>query len=1028
MLWAGDFNTTVVASPFLSLIRTLDLWRISPDVSTTKGRASTTSGKAPIDHVLCNSPLLDLAITCACCEHEAISDHLPLSGKFAVLAADRHTQSWKWPRFMDLSATDTIDIGWDFEGSTYVEWSEAAVTWLASTYSTSRVSKTCIGSGQAHGHRRSTQSQEYKCIRKVRGTIARLEKGFVPHLWDCMCAALIQLGSPLPCSLDDARNSVTSLARDMYDRLQKQALAAWRSRVKAWHAQSKQLYKYLRNEEPAKCTAILLENGRLTMVPTQIEACLESFWGGLETWPNPLALHDAIEAVDDIYSLFIPTFPFRADVSAQAILVQLKRMRRTAAGPDGWNREELRALPQQAWTDLLELLRRSPTALSNSVLSLFKRVPIIKDPSVPPSPDNFRPIDVFSQVLRLITSAQVAALRPWLQKVLHRSQFASDRGAVAAVGQLNTVAESVLHGTREVWAFTADFAKLYNTLSPEVAAKAAEVFGLNLQSTPWLIEPLLVARGCWRLPKDSVSPFRSHQRGLPQGLASSVVLSELIVALFLWRTHNIVSITTICYVDDLTVVAESRQNLEKAYDLLIDFTRHLSISLAATKTKLWGSYPTQLEEIANRRGIQHTHVLCALGLQWPLRFGVSPTYPKELKRHAMCRERLRRLAHLPASIATKAQAVVTGCLSLITYSVVPESKHASGLRISVRHALNQPYGSPEVLFHSLNKSSCDPLYFWILACCRMLCVWLKSYSMPSLATLRSKRALQGRVTAFLRWAKRAGWILRASSLEVPQGGVIHLDRTWGEVRDELKAAYRRGAAHSLTVRRPALYEDLRDWNVKQHRKMLLSLDPHSATLLMRVWMGAAMTAAHAHTVGKSETPFCQCSEVRETVHHIVFQCPLRPPCPPNLLPWAERPAHQSHAFLCPLSCPKDVARTWQLVCKRAISLLSLHATVDAPIDWRGHIVHADSTGEYTYCINCLATRKSCDAKHIAAKPCPGCIWGGELVEGTYFLHHGHVLRMVFRPWKRAARRPALQCMKCAFWNWPSYRIGRECDG
>ena len=93
----------------------------------------------------------------------------------------------------------------------------------------------------------------------------------------------------------------------------------------------------------------------------------------------------------------------------------------------------------------------------------------------------------------------------------------------------------------------------------------------------------------------------------------------------------------------------------------------------------------------------------------------------------MCRERLKRLAHLPANLTTKVQVVVTGCLSQFAYAVLPEPKHASGLRISVRHALNQAHGAPEVLFHVLTEKSCDPLCTWIVACCRLLARWLKEH-------------------------------------------------------------------------------------------------------------------------------------------------------------------------------------------------------------------------------------------------------------------------------------------------------------
>ena len=347
-----------------------------------------------------------------------------------------------------------------------------------------------------------------------------------------------------------------------------------------------------------------------------------------------------------------------------------------------------------------------------------------------------RQFQTFSQLLRLVTSAQIASIRPWLQQVLHKSQFASHKGATVAVAELNVIAESVLHGISEVWAFTADFAKLYNTLSCSVAESIAWFAGLDTNSTPWLVYPVSVSKGCWRMPNNVAVPFRNHERGMPQGLATSVVLSELCIAAFLWRLHNILCVQTICYVDDLTVIPKCSRDLSRAYDLLVQFAAGFSLSLAAAKTRFSGSYPTQLLALARQKGVEHTDVVSALGLQWTLRAGVSNPHTKEMARISSCRERLRRLAHLPANLSVKVQALVTGCLSLLLYSVITESKHVTGLRVSVRHALNQSYGAPECVFHCLCNTSADPLFTWVMACSRMLATWVSHIPILTLAMMK----------------------------------------------------------------------------------------------------------------------------------------------------------------------------------------------------------------------------------------------------------------------------------------------------
>ena len=69
-----------------------------------------------------------------------------------------------------------------------------------------------------------------------------------------------------------------------------------------------------------------------------------------------------------------------------------------------------------------------------------------------------------------------------------------------------------------------------------------------------------------------------------------------------------------------------------------------------------------------------------LGGQWVVNRGKIHESEMEMKRYDNAKERLARLTYLPSPIIIKAEAISTGCLSLIDY--VP------------RKALHQPAGSP----------------------------------------------------------------------------------------------------------------------------------------------------------------------------------------------------------------------------------------------------------------------------------------------------------------------------------------------
>ena len=187
-----------------------------------------------------------------------------------------------------------------------------------------------------------------------------------------------------------------------------------------------------------------------------------------------------------------------------------------------------------------------------------------------------------------------------------------------------------------------------------------------------------------------------------------------------------------------------------------------------------------------------------------------------------------------------------------------------------------------------------------------------------------------------------------------------------------------------------------------------------------------MTAAHAYTIGKAESPACQCGAEVESVRHLIFECPLRGPCPVEILSWKDRPRCFSMACLCPLKADRHEVSLWRLLCRRAIHVLSTTVSATPDIDWKGHIPLPDVTGQQVYCIRCLVSRKALDAKHIAAKPCVGDAWGAPVCEGDYVVSRGHCFRLVFRPWKNNVRRPSLACAKCLCWQWPAYSAARAC--
>ena len=105
-------------------------------------------------------------------------------------------------------------------------------------------------------------------------------------------------------------------------------------------------------------------------------------------------------------------------------------MKPTSPGPDGWTRDELATLPIEALAEFLRLFKvDSESILTHTPLGQFRRVPLEKKKFEIPQPEGIRPIDVYSALLRSVSSAYVSCLRPWLSDIAHPAQYALSKGA-----------------------------------------------------------------------------------------------------------------------------------------------------------------------------------------------------------------------------------------------------------------------------------------------------------------------------------------------------------------------------------------------------------------------------------------------------------------------------------------------------------------------------------------------------------------------------------------------------------------------
>ena len=132
-----------------------------------------------------------------------------------------------------------------------------------------------------------------------------------------------------------------------------------------------------------------------------------------------------MEAISDHYCLFLPHKPAEV-VSDPKILYQvIQHARKTTAGPDVWTIAEIKALPLPAWKSLLDVLSEGWGKFEGSPLLTYKTVPLEKGCVSTPLPSGIRPIDVYSTILRAVSSMHVASLYTWKKEMIHSGQYAA---------------------------------------------------------------------------------------------------------------------------------------------------------------------------------------------------------------------------------------------------------------------------------------------------------------------------------------------------------------------------------------------------------------------------------------------------------------------------------------------------------------------------------------------------------------------------------------------------------------------------
>ena len=189
------------------------------------------------------------------------------------------------------------------------------------------------------------------------------------------------------------------------------------------------------------------------------------------------------------------------------------------------------------------------------------------------------------------------------------TQYASKGGVLLAASTLEVCCTEVAcHHVQEIWAISIDFTKLLNTISAELAVQCARLMGLSDSCCADLLFPFQASTGFWRLPNNAIAPPVRRTGGVPQGLASSVALSEILLSVLLRRLHRCVDADSVCYIDDLNLMTRSKADLAKVMTIIWQFVQDVGLCLSLEKTKTWGTRTRELNEVAQSWGAAATDI------------------------------------------------------------------------------------------------------------------------------------------------------------------------------------------------------------------------------------------------------------------------------------------------------------------------------------------------------------------------------------------------------------------------------------
>ena len=298
-------------------------------------------------------------------------------------------------------------------------------------------------------------------------------------------------------------------------------------------------------------------------------------------------------------------------------------------GPDTWRYEELKMLPTEAIAQLCVIFNRAEDCGRLPYLICQSWTALIGGEGVVPTATKLRPISTLSCVYKIYMASRLMSIRTWLDGVFPPCicSYLTQRDARANMMQvLKRVEQSqIREDGDDVVIVSLDASKAFPSVSRLQLASILRHLGMK-QS---ILSVVLSAyeQGWTRLRLRGRTVHRQrHQllRGIHQGCPMSVIMFLAIQLPAVWLMEQRgLDVQLVIFADDVTVVANTMAEAQRAVTLLEEYYATVDIQLNASKTQVFSARGHRLSLGIGGGQVEATKEIKVLGI--PIRSMEAPS-------------------------------------------------------------------------------------------------------------------------------------------------------------------------------------------------------------------------------------------------------------------------------------------------------------------------------------------------------------------------------------------------------------------